>query len=276
MNYRMLFILALLILTVGVIGLVLMPTNDENDSNIKKEEVSQPKQEEKQEIPQVEITLVKLNRDIARGELLQDSDLEISKQSVAENNPIKNKDFKTAENDSQLANAKDVQSLTNALQGFAAAKDLKAGTLIISDDVISPNDERFSFFAIDANKEVAYRLCVRAEETYSLDTLKANDIVSINAIDDQEVKDKNLTAILPTVKLLHIKKNEPDEDGKLPECYANVRLKLSLEQLKQLYEAKRLFVNRISHFLLLPAQPVKEKEEVEQRGKFIRSLRGAN
>ncbi|WP_424405636.1 flp operon protein C [Pasteurella sp. PK-2025] len=266
MNYRMLFVISLITLVVGIGGILFMPTEDEGENEKPQPSLIQEQLEKKAEKM---IVLAELKRDVSKSTLLQPEDYSLSQITVSEDNPLINNDLSEAVNSSQ------------GLQGYLVAENLKAGSLLSKNMVISPNDHRFLLASLDAKQEVAYRIYVGADERYLFDTIHSGDYVSVYnqkaALDSRNVYEKtDLVKVSGKLLVLQTKQFQQHADqentGSQSESghkdyigYVNV--KINAEQAKKFYT-----LDKESKLIILPE--THDEQNINHRGVFIRKLRG--
>lgn len=265
MNYRMLFIISFLTLVVGIGGILFMPTSGEGEDS--QTFVTQPQVEKKVEKV---ITIAELKRDVKKGTLLQSDDYAISQVTVSEDNPLINNDLSNV-----LAN-----SSSHSLQGYLIGDNLSSGSLLSNMMIISPDDPRFLMSSIDTKQEVAYRIYIKSDERYLLDTIHSGDYVSIynqkNALDSRNIYDKSdLVKVSGKLLVLQTKEfQEPSDnntgtpnDHKNQDYIGYINVKVDSDKVKKFYN-----LDKGSKLIVLPE--TSNNENINHRGVFIRKLRG--
>ena len=272
MNYRVLFLVSLVILVVGVIGLVVFPSGS-GEETPQAEIAGQP---DDTSAPAVEkpaerlITVAQLKRDIAQGTLLQAGDYELSELNVAEDSPLINNDLKSFFETSK----------TQSLQGYLMAESVKAESFITPAMVISPKDPRFLVSSLDPKQEVAYRIYVQAPERYILDTVNSGSYVSIysqqnNGDSENNGERMDLVKLADNLLVLQVNIYEAQTEGNQGTENDNFRrdylgyvnVKINAEQVKSLYT-----LDKTAKLIVLPTA-VKD-ENINRRGALIRNIRG--
>jgi len=165
------------------------------------------------------------------------------------------------------------------------AENMRAGSFLSSKSIISPNDPRFFTSSLDPNQEVAYRVYIKAEDSYILHTISGGDYIAVYnqqiAGDSRNTYDrKDLVKVSGKVLVLQAKTFSASTDEKTPEAekaadgipnnqeYAGyVALKVTAEQAKKFYS-----LDRESKLVILPAES--NTQDIDSRGVFIRKLRG--
>ena len=272
MNYRVLFLVSLVILVVGVIGLVVFPSGG-GEETPQAEIAGQP---DDTSAPAAEkpaerlITVAQLKRDIAQGTLLQAGDYELSELNVAEDSPLINNDLKSFFETSK----------TQSLQGHLMAESVKAESFITPAMVISPKDPRFLVSSLDPKQEVAYRIYVQAPERYILDTVNSGSYVSIysqqnNGDSENNGERMDLVKLADNLLVLQVNIYEAQTEGNQGTENDNFRrdylgyvnVKINAEQVKSLYT-----LDKTAKLIVLPTA-VKD-ENINRRGSLIRNIRG--
>ena len=272
MNYRVLFLVSLVILVVGVIGLVVFPSGS-GEETPQAEIAGQP---DDTSAPAVEkpaerlITVAQLKRDIAQGTLLQAGDYELSELNVAEDSPLINNDLKSFFETSK----------TQSLQGYLMAESVKAESFITPAMVISPKDPRFLVSSLDPKQEVAYRIYVQPPERYILDTVNSGSYVSIysqqnNGDSENNGERMDLVKLADNLLVLQVNIYEAQTEGNQGTENDNFRrdylgyvnVKINAEQVKSLYT-----LDKTAKLIVLPTA-VKD-ENINRRGALIRNIRG--
>ncbi|WP_386695785.1 flp operon protein C [Lonepinella sp. MS14435] len=261
MNYRILFFISFLILAVGLGGLFLIPSSNESDSDVGLENQTTEIKEQGKE--QKLITTAVLTRNVTKGSLLQAEDYTLSDLTVDIDSPLVDKDVK-----SWIDN-----SANHSLQGFLMSENLTKDSFLSKDNIISPDDTRFLLSSVDGKREVAYRIYVKPEDAYLLDTVLAGGSVSI--FGQQTAKgfdsaDRNeLIKVIDNVLVLYTKKFSDNEiqrsDSK--DFAGYITVKVEADQVQNAYS-----VAKESKLIVLPTNT--EASTINHRGMFIRKLRG--
>ncbi|MDP9500969.1 flp operon protein C [Bisgaard Taxon 45] len=262
MNYRTLFIISFLTLAIGIAGILFLPTDGDNTLAV--DSSGQVISEEK---PKKQIVLVELKKDIAKGTLLQSDDYVFSEITVVEDNPLVTNDLK----DVILA------APSKSLQGYLVSENVKSGSLLSPDFIVAPNDPRFLLANLDSRQEVAFRVYLRPDERYLLDSVKVGDSVSVYNQKIATGEDNNherSELVRLSDKLLVLQVKEFLEDDQNQGTYSEYRrkdyigfvsLKANVEQVKHFYS-----LDKESKLIVLPA----DEKSTNHRGLFIRKLRG--
>ncbi|MGC6247738.1 flp operon protein C [Bisgaard Taxon 45] len=262
MNYRTLFIISFLTLAIGIAGILFLPTDGGNTLAV--DSSGQVISEEK---PKKQIVLVELKKDIAKGTLLQSDDYVFSEITVAEDNPLVTNDLKNVI----------FAAPSKSLQGYLVSENVKSGSLLSPDFIVAPNDSRFLLANLDSRQEVAFRVYLRPDERYLLDSVKVGDSVSVYnqkiATGEENNHDRSELVRLSD-KLLVLQVKEFLEDDQNKGTYSEYRskdyigfvsLKVNVEQVKHFYS-----LDKESKLIVLPA----DEKSTNHRGLFIRKLRG--
>ena len=274
MNYRTLLIISVLTLAVGIGGIMFMPTGGENTENQQTTIINQPEPQTEKK-PEKLILTAELKNDVDKGHLLQADDYVLNEISVVEDSPLIANDLRDAV----------VKNGIQGLQGYLMAENMRAGSFLSSKSIISPNDPRFFTSSLDPNQEVAYRVYIKAEDSYILHTISGGDYIAVYnqqiAGDSRNTYDrKDLVKVSGKVLVLQAKTFSASPDANAPEAekaadgipnnqeYAGyVALKVTAEQAKKFYS-----LDRESKLVILPAES--NTQDIDSRGVFIRKLRG--
>ncbi|PJG83355.1 flp operon protein C [Caviibacterium pharyngocola] len=257
MNYRFLFTISFLILAVGLSGLFFMIPDD---TAVKTEQTV-----EEQPVVVVKnttITLASLKKDLPKGALVQAEDYILSEKDVPENDPLVANDIKSL-----------LQEQHNfSLQGFLVSENLQAGSMLSKERLVAPDDPRFLLFSLDPKQEVAYRLNIKPNNSYILDTLQIGQSVSLYSQQDHPYNDQldtqDFVKLITDVPLLGRRAYTWEEQEKHKGIAGYVTLKLNTEQVKTLYSLPKDAV-----VMVLP-EDGKSKNSANHKGSFIRKLRG--
>lgn len=274
MNYRTLLIISVLTLAVGIGGIMFMPTGEENTES-QQTSITNQQESQTEKKPEKLILTAELRNDVDKGHLLQADDYVLNEISVEEESLLIANDLRDAVN----------QNGIQGLQGYLMAENMRAGSFLSSKSIISPNDPRFFTSSLDPNREVAYRVYIKAEDNYILHTISGGDYITVYnqqiAGDSRNTYDrKDLVKVSGKVLVLQAKtfsdstdENAPEDkkasDG-LPneqEYVGYVALKVTAEQAKKFYS-----LDRESKLVILPAES--NTQNIDSRGVFIRKLRG--
>ena len=274
MNYRTLLIISVLTLAVGIGGIMFMPTGGENTENQQTTIINQPEPQTEKK-PEKLILTAELKNDVDKGHLLQADDYVLNEISVVEDSPLIANDLRDAV----------VKNGIQGLQGYLMAENMRAGSFLSSKSIISPNDPRFFTSSLDPNQEVAYRVYIKAEDSYILHTISGGDYIAVYnqqiAGDSRNTYDrKDLVKVSGKVLVLQAKAFSDSEDENAPEgkkasdglpneqeYVGYVALKVTAEQAKKFYS-----LDRESKLVILPAES--NTQNIDSRGVFIRKLRG--
>lgn len=257
MNYRALFLISFIILTVAIVGLLFISSDAEEGAPNESEPVVERVVAKPVDDKSMSITEVVAKRDLYKGEILQPEDFEVIDREV----PQSNKGYAT-DLTAVLSGTRD-----RSLQGFLMARSVVAGKPLLELDVISPEDDRFVRKSVNPKEEVAYSLCVQGSEQYLLDTLDVGSAVDIYQRSQRDQLAAELNKLAGNLDVLQIKRLEVSESSgndSTKSCVAYVRLKMNLAQARTVYQA-------MGDKILLPAQ---ETLPLEKHGTSIRSLRG--
>lgn len=266
MNYRILFFISILILIIGLGGLIMMPSQ-QTTSEINSEPV-QTEPEKKA------IKVAVAVNSLPAGTILKDGDYQVSEMQV--------------EADSSLISEDVSEALTrnnNSLNGLLISEATINGRFLPPQNLISPTDERFLFYTVGKG-EVIYRVYIRNEHQFALDTLKSGDIVGLFALqkdfgadNSEQMRFDPVLQNLEVVKIDRFNKNA-NADGE-----DNNNNNASTEELKDYagYVSIRMDANKVKEvlsltrsrsLLVLPQSEDVIRKSINQRGLTIRSLRG--
>jgi len=241
---------------VGLGGLFMMPNQADNNAS------SQSYTAEI--IDKKEIKMAMATKDLPAGAILKQQDYQINELQVEENSPLINDDVThlLAQN-------------SNKLDGFLIAEKAANGRFLARDTLISPTDERFLFYTV-AKDEVVYRVYIRLENQFVLDTLKSGDIVGIFAHQKDFARgnseeNRRFDQILQNLEVVKIdrftEENKAPEEFKEYAGYASVRMKADkVKEILSLTQSRSLVV--------LPQEHMTNEETLNKRGLSVRSLRG--
>lgn len=256
MNYRVLFLISILILLVGLGGLFMMPNQVENSGS------SQTVSTEIAEKRNIKMAMA--SKDLPAGAILKQQDYQINELQVEENSPLINDDV------SDL-----LAQNSNALDGFLISEKAANGRFLPKESLISPTDERFLFYTVGKD-EVVYRVYIRLENQFVLDTLKSGDLVGIfahqkNFTKGNSEEERRFDKILQNLEVVKIdrftEENKAPDEFKDYAGYVSVRMKA--EKVKEL-----LSLTQSRSLLVLPQEHITNEETLNKRGLSIRALRG--
>lgn len=274
MNYRTLLIISVLTLAVGIGGIMFMPTGEEN-SESQQTSITNQQESQTEKKPEKLILTAELRNDVDKGHLLQADDYVLNEISVEEESLLIANDLRDAVNKNGI----------QGLQGYLMAENMRAGSFLSSKSIISPSDPRFFTSSLDPNQEVAYRVYIKAEDSYILHTISGGDYITVYnqqiAGDSRNTYDrKDLVKVSGKVLVLQAKAFSDSEDENAPEgkkasdglpneqeYVGYVALKVTAEQAKKFYS-----LDRESKLVILPAES--NTQNIDSRGVFIRKLRG--
>ena len=274
MNYRTLLIISVLILAVGIGGIMFMPTGEENTES-QQTSVTNQQESQTEKKPEKLILTAELRNDVDKGHLLQADDYVLNEISVEEESLLIANDLRDAVNKNGI----------QGLQGYLMAENMRAGSFLSTKSIISPNDPRFFTSSLDTNQEVAYRVYIKAEDSYILHTISGGDYITVYnqqiAGDSRNTYDrKDLVKVSGKVLVLQAKTFSDSTDENAPEgkkasdglpneqeYVGYVALKVTAEQAKKFYS-----LDRESKLVILPAES--NTQNIDSRGVFIRKLRG--
>ncbi|MFC0988101.1 flp operon protein C [Pasteurella multocida] len=262
MNYRTLFIISFLTLAIGIGGILFLPTDGDNVQNV--DSSGQINTDTK---PKKQIVIVELKKDISKGALLQSDDYVFSEISVSEDNPLVTNDLKDVI----------LTAPSKSLQGYLVSENVKSGSLLSPDFIIAPNDSRFLLSNLDSRQEVAFRVYLRPDERYLLDSVKVGDSISvynqkIATGEDNNHDRRELVRLSEKLLVLQVKEFLEDDQNKgtyseyrTKDYVGFVSVKANVEQVKNFYS-----LDKESKLIVLPA----DEKSTNHRGLFIRKLRG--
>jgi rcpC len=274
MNYRTLLIISVLTLAVGIGGIMFMPTSEENTES-QQTSITNQQESQTEKKPEKLILTAELRNDVDKGHLLQANDYVLNEISVEEESLLIANDLRDAVNKNGI----------QGLQGYLMAENMRAGSFLSTKSIISPNDPRFFTSSLDPNQEVAYRVYIKAEDSYILHTISGGDYITVYnqqiAGDSRNTYDrKDLVKVSGKVLVLQAKAFSDSEDENAPEgkktsdglpneqeYVGYVALKVTAEQAKKFYS-----LDRESKLVILPAES--NTQNIDSRGVFIRKLRG--
>lgn len=261
MNYRMLFFISILIIGIGVGGLFMMEKQSAEVDVI-------PQTTDIQSAPPATENNIKVavaNRALKAGDILRRQDYNLVEVKSLPNN--KAADLMQFFSEGQ----------TPSLDGFLLKQDIAAGEQINGDMLISPNDEQFFIESVDKN-EVAFRVYVKVENQFLLDTLKAGDIVSLYAQQpDYQASRENreglrFDELLKNLMILKVERFIQNDETPQDSIYKNyvgyISLKMPAEQLLSIFKLPQK-----RDLLVLPKED-KPIKDINSRGLSIRALRG--
>ena len=274
MNYRTLLIISVITLAVGIGGIMFMPTGEENTES-QQTSITNQQESQTEKKPEKLILTAELRNDVDKGHLLQADDYVLNEISVEEESLLIANDLRDAVNKNGI----------QGLQGYLMAENMRAGSFLSTKSIISPSDPRFFTSSLDPNQEVAYRVYIKAEDSYILHTSSGGDYITVYnqqiAGDSRNTYDrKDLVKVSGKVLVLQAKAFSDSEDENAPEgkkasdglpneqeYVGYVALKVTAEQAKKFYS-----LDRESKLVILPAES--NTQNIDSRGVFIRKLRG--
>ncbi|TCP94653.1 pilus assembly protein CpaB [Cricetibacter osteomyelitidis] len=266
MNYRTLFIISALILIVGIGGILFLPSGENTTQG---ETQNTSTDSGKEQIVEKVIIVAELKRDVAKNTLLQADDYNLTEIKMPETSPLTANDLKPLLDDSSK----------NSLQGYLVTENLKAGSLLSPSTVLSPKDPNFLLSSVGSDQEVAFRVYVKADERYLLDTLRGGDYVSvysqqISADSRNSNEREDLIKVSDKVLVLLTKEFKTGDDNvgaatdhSNKDYIGYLSLKVDNEQVKRFYQ-----LYKDSKLIVLPTTD--ETKNSNNRGVFIRKLRG--
>ncbi|MGV6988679.1 hypothetical protein ACWA5Z_07240 [Testudinibacter sp. P80/BLE/0925] len=261
MNYRILFVISLIIIAVGFGGLFLIGDQqpvvlEQNQSAV------QPVAEAKKEKT---ITVALATTALEAGRILRKSDYSLREITV------------NADDEEMLQQLKtDVLSLFKAdqplsLEGFLLTENIEAGSRLNTDILISPNDSRFFFESLD-NGQVAYRVYIGNGHQFLLESLHAGNTATlylqhINYQFSRENKDnRRVDEVVKNLEILTVERFQA-ESAVEKEYAGYVTLKMDTSDLLKIFRLP-------PGARLLPIPQEKSNTPINNRGIFIRTLRG--
>lgn len=260
MNYRALFIISGLILAVGFWGLFFNSNSESaNTENTNSQTTAQPVAKETKE--QVLITTATLVKDVRKNTLLQAEDYTLNEISVNVDAELVRYNLKDLLKDTQM----------NSLQGFLVNQNVQSGSILSPDVLLSPKDPRFLVSSLDPRQEVAYRVFVKPQNAYILDTLQNGAQASIYSQQQAKGRDSadktDLVKIVDNVQVLYSHTFTPEEKDKNNDNFVGyISVKLHAAKAKEFYA-----LARDADLVVLP---VNKESTTNHRGMFIRKLRG--
>ncbi|WGE68170.1 SAF domain-containing protein [Actinobacillus equuli subsp. haemolyticus] len=266
MNYRVLFIISTFILVIGFGGLFMLPNAE--DSVPQSETAAASTETAKQpEVATKVITTATLNRDLSKGTLIQAEDYTLSELTVPETSPLLSSDLKN------LLETATVPTL----QGFVATENIKAGSLLQPELLITPDDPRFILFSINPHQEVAYRVYIQSAEQYILDSVRSGDSVSVFSqqtdLAHRERDQGSLVKLADNLTVLQVKtftaEENKDSSEQKKDFLGYISLKVDAAMLKAFYS-----LDKQAKLIVLPTDAA--AKAINHRGMFIRQLRGKN
>lgn len=255
MNYRILFLLAGVVLSIGIVGLFFLPVEeaDEGQKNVPAQVAN---------VPEVVITTAVANKNLSKGNLLHADDYTLSTLTVEETSPLVQSNLQPFLEQTQ----------SQTLQGFLLAENLTTGSLLSANQLIAPNDDRFLISSLDPSQEVAYRIYLEPSEQYILDTVRQGDSVSIFTQQQDLTRHnndkKNLIKLVDNLTVLRLQtiNAEGSENNQKPAHIGYVTVKIDAQKVQKFYALE----NR-SKLVVLPSH---HSEATNHRGSLIRKLRG--
>ena len=262
MNYRILFFISILILAIGVGGLFVMPNQQQS--------APQPVAVTETTVPVAEKKTIKVavaKQSLPAGTILKEGDYQVSEMQVEPDSVLVKDDVSAA-----------LAQNSESLNGLLMAEPVLDGRFLPPQGLIAPSDERFLFYTVGKG-EVIYRVYIRNEHQFSLDTLKSGDVVGLFAL-QQDFRAKNaeqmrFDPILQNLEVVKIDRFIKDDanNSKLPGMtdYAGyVSVRMNADKVKDV-----LSLTKSRSLLVLP-QTETANEPMNKRGLTIRSLRGKN
>lgn len=259
MNYRILFVISLIIIAVGFGGLFLI--GDQQPVTQQHESAVQPVVEAKKEKT---ITVAIATTALQAGQILRKSDYSLLEMKVA------------VEDESLQQLKTNILSLFKAeqplsLEGFLLTESIEAGSRLNTDILISPNDSRFFFESLD-NGQVAYRVYISSGHQFLLESLRAGNTATlylqhINYQFSRENKDsRRVDEVVKNLEILTVERFQA-ESAVEKEYAGYVTLKMDTSDLLKIFRLP-------SGARLLPIPQEKSTTPINHRGIFIRTLRG--
>ena len=263
MNYRILFLISVLVLLVGLGGLFMLPSESNESNNTNTTETTQP-QNTAPAKKAIKIAMAKKN--LPSGSILKQDDYQINELQVDVTSTL------VAEDVSELL----LENAT-ALNGFLISSPSTSGHFLAKSSLVSPSDERFLFYTVGKD-EVVFRVYIRLENQFILDTLKSGDIVGLfaqqqdfsRANSDEHQRFDEILQNLEVVKInrfgggMSVTKTEEEKDYA---GYVSVRMKANL--VKEI-----LSLTKSRSLLVLPQGQSVDSKTLNKRGLSVRSLRG--
>ncbi|OOH89007.1 hypothetical protein BMT54_07615 [Pasteurellaceae bacterium 15-036681] len=260
MNYRILFFISVLVLLVGLGGLFMLPTESEPQANTTESTSPQTTAQEKKNIK-----LAMASKSLSAGSILKPEDYQINELQIEVTSSLADEDI------SEL-----LLQNTTGLDGFLLSEHAASGHFLAKSSLISPSDERFLFYTVGKD-EVVFRVYIRLENQFVLDTLKSGDIVGLFAQQQdfsRNAEQQRFDEILQNLEVVKIDRFDKDKDANREEAkdyagYVSVRMKANL--VKEIFSLTK---NR--SLLVLPQGELVDSKTLNKRGLSVRSLRGRN
>ncbi|MGR3808769.1 pilus assembly protein CpaB [Pasteurella testudinis DSM 23072] len=268
MNYRILFVISLIIIAVGFGGLFFIGDQQaaavpQNGESAVQTDSEQPKEEKT-------IMVAVASKALTAGQILTKGDYYLTEMKVD-----------VADSDRLLTLKSDLLSLlenqsTLSLEGFLLTQNVVAEQRLNSDMLIAPQDSRFLLESLEQG-QLAYRIYIRLEHQFLLDSLSAGESVSLYARHknyqlSRENKDNlRMDEVLTNLEVLKIERFTDDNqagNSAFQKDYAGyISVKISTEQLVPLQRLP-------SEKVLFPLPKAKSETRLNSRGAAIRALRG--
>ncbi len=268
MNYRVLFIMSLVIIFFGFAGLFFIPDKFSEQAPTSIKDSSQQVKEFVKDVSskmttQIIVTAT-VNKDLKKGVLLKEEDYQLSELSLevesGDDKPLLSYDLKPLFE----------KSKHNSLQGFILLQNITKGSIIDPLNIVSPDSPKFLISSIDPVQEVAYKIPVKIDNDYILQTVKSGSYVSVYSsqigMGKENQNHHDLIRVVDNVLVLQTSSVPKEEQDKHSKITGFVTLKMTAEQVKKLYT---LPIG--ANLVLLPTD---KPTPVKARGTFIRKLRG--
>lgn len=263
MNYRMLFIISLLIIGVGFGGLFMFDEQATTPTAL--ETTTTTPSPESAVVPEEKtIKVAVANHALKAGQILRKQDYHISEVRIDDLPQNSEKDLLRFFGEGEAI----------SISGFLLKQDVAAGEQLNGEMLIAPKEAQFLIESVSEN-EVALRLYIKVENQYLLDTLQAGQQVTLYSRlqdrkrDDGFFQDIELQRNLNVLKIERFTQSDETPNESIYRNYVGyISLKMLAEQVRPLF---RLPLN--SELLALPQQD-NLKKPVNRKGSFIRELRG--
>lgn len=268
MNYRLLFIISFLVLSIGVVGLVFVDGDDEPATDSSAQQVV---------YKDVVVMTATAERDVKQGRILQADDYRILSRT-----------FRVREDEANVQHipemAFDISDILHAdeerkgsLLGFLSKENVSTGSYFHPNMLISPKDKNYIASTLDLNTQVAYVIPVDEKNEFLLTTLEAGMNVSLfvqsgnHQGDQSDYGEKNDTKnglikvvdFVPVLRVSTAKKGEASVSAGV----GSITVRLNVEELKRIYSLPP----RRNRLIILP---VLDAQPTDSQGLFVNQLKG--
>lgn len=277
MNYRLLFLIAFLILGLGIVGLIMMNRDSAEQERATQEAVQQ--QQNNVEYDVVNITTAVAQKDIEKGQMLRDGDYEIVTQSIKVEKGKDHTQLPELSNDITNLTMPNDGSLNNAI----AIKEIKKGQNLLASNLLIPGTQKYTAYQLKQSGLFSFDIPVKKINVALLNALEIGEPVSLFVI-TEKLNDKagRLGKIVDFAKVINIVKvrknqnkdqdqNQNKDQNQAQDAYgqdviAVVSVSVNENGLRKLYELE-------PNITVLPL-PKKFNNDDFTSGLFIRKMMG--